>query len=61
MLKHKVMKHFGSQTNLSAVLKISPSSISQWGEIIPEKQALRIEKLTNGELKYDPAFYSKSA
>jgi DNA-binding transcriptional regulator YdaS (Cro superfamily) len=61
MLKQSVLDHFGSQTALSDFLKISNSSISQWNDVIPEKQALRIEKLTNGALKYDPSFYTKSA
>lgn len=61
MLKQFVLDHFGSQTALSDFLKISNSSISQWNDVIPEKQALRIEKLTNGALKYDPSFYTKSA
>ena len=46
---------------LSEALSISHSSVSQWGEIIPEKQALRLEKLTAGELKYDPLLYVSAA
>jgi DNA-binding transcriptional regulator YdaS (Cro superfamily) len=61
MLKQRLIDHFGSGTKISEFLKISQSSVSQWGDVIPEKQALRIEKLTNGALKYDPALYTKPA
>ncbi|MCW4629622.1 MULTISPECIES: Cro/CI family transcriptional regulator [Marinomonas] len=61
MLKQRLIDHFGSATRIAEFLKISQSSVSQWGVVIPEKQALRIEKLTNGALRYDPALYTKSA
>ncbi|RBO79897.1 Cro/CI family transcriptional regulator [Marinomonas aquiplantarum] len=57
MHKEKVIRYFGTQQQLASVLSISKSSVSQWGRVIPEKQALRIEKLTNGVLKYDPKLY----
>ena len=61
MLKQRLIDHSGSGTKLAEFLKISQSSVSQWGDVIPEKQALRIEKLTNGALKYDASFYTKLA
>ncbi len=61
MLKQQLIDHFGTGTRLAEFLNISQSSVSQWGDVIPEKQALRIEKLTKGALKYDPALYAKSA
>lgn len=59
MYKEKVIKHFGSQRRLAQSLNITRSSVSQWGAVIPEKQALRIEKLTRGILKYDAKLYSR--
>ncbi|KZN15280.1 Cro/CI family transcriptional regulator [Marinomonas sp. TW1] len=57
MHKEKVIRYFGTQQQLAGTLSISKSSVSQWGNVIPEKQALRLEKLTNGVLKYDPKLY----
>jgi len=59
MNKKDVIKHFGRAKEVCAALGLSSGSVSQWGAIIPEKQALRIEKLTNGDLKYDPSLYAK--
>lgn len=59
--KSQVVQHLGSLMRIAEVLNISRPSVSQWGEIIPEKQALRLEKITHGQLKYDPALYSAEA
>ena len=61
MYKSVVVAHFGNTVKLAAFLKINSSAVSQWGEIIPEKQALKLEKLTDGSLKYDPTLYKKTA
>ncbi|ATW34472.1 Cro/CI family transcriptional regulator [Candidatus Williamhamiltonella defendens] len=61
MYKSLVIAHFGNTVKLSSFLKINSSAISQWGKIIPEKQALKLEKLTEGSLKYDPTLYKKVA
>ncbi len=61
MLKKKVIEYFGNQLKTATALNLTRGSVSQWGDVIPEKQALRIEKLTDGNLKYDPTLYTKSA
>ncbi|MEP7727823.1 Cro/CI family transcriptional regulator [Marinomonas primoryensis] len=61
MLKKTVIEFFGNQLKTAKALKLSKSYVCQWGLVIPEVQALRIEKLTNGALKYDPALYTKPA
>lgn len=61
MLKKIVVDYFGNQLKTAKALNLSRGYVSQWGDVIPEMQALRIEKLTNGALKYDPALYTKSA
>jgi len=58
MRKTDVVNHFGFQTKIAKALLISDASVSEWGEIIPEKQAMRLERITEGELKYDPSLYS---
>ena len=59
MYKKDVIKHFGRAKEVYTALGLSSGSVSQWGDVIPEKQALRIEKLTNGALKYDQSLYAK--
>ncbi len=61
MRKSDAITHFGNQSKLASTLGIAPASVSQWGEIIPEKQALRLERITDGALKYDPNLYKKAA
>ena len=57
MNKKDVLTYYGTQIKLAEALSISQASISNWGSIIPEKQALRLEKVTGGELKYDALLY----
>ena len=61
MLKLNVLKHFGGPKNTADALDINPASVSQWGDVIPEKQALKLDHLTNGKLKYDSRLYIKVA
>lgn len=61
MLKKTVIKYFGNQLKAAEALGLTRGSVSQWREVIPEKQALRVEKITEGALKYDPSLYCKSA
>ncbi|CAG9000634.1 MAG: hypothetical protein CENE_02634 [Candidatus Celerinatantimonas neptuna] len=57
MNKTKVIDQIGSVSKLAELLGITHSAVSQWDDIIPEKQALRISILTHGALAYDPSFY----
>jgi len=59
MYKAKAIAHFGNIKLLHIALGITSSAVTQWGEIIPEKQAMKLALLTNGALKYDPALYIK--
>ncbi|EGG93542.1 hypothetical protein IMCC1989_1083 [gamma proteobacterium IMCC1989] len=61
MYKSDAISHYGNAVKLAEALDITSGSISQWGEIIPEKQALRLEKITNGALKHDPSLYLKAS
>ena len=61
MKKSEVVAYFGNQTKLAEALGVNKSSISQWPDIIPEKQAFRIERITKGKLKYDPKLYNTAA
>jgi hypothetical protein len=61
MDKTTVINYFKSGANTARFLKITRASVSEWGKVIPEKQALKLERLTKGGLKYDPSLYEKKA
>jgi transcriptional repressor of cell division inhibition gene dicB len=57
MFKNIVLNYFNGVTPLAKSLGISKGAISQWGDIIPEKNAYRIQEITNGALKVDTKLY----
>ncbi|WP_273874652.1 Cro/CI family transcriptional regulator [Serratia marcescens] len=57
MYKSEAIKYFGNLTKLAQAAGVKLPSASAWGELIPEKRAARLERLTEGALKYDPALY----
>lgn len=57
MHKSDVISFYGSGVAVAKVLKISSSAVSQWSLLIPEKQAYRLEKITQGQLKVNPTLY----
>jgi len=57
MLKETVTAYFGTQAAVATKLNISPPAVSAWDEVIPEKQAGRLERLTHGELAFDATLY----
>lgn len=61
MLKKTVIEYFGNnQSAVARVLGLNRSSVFGWPELIPEKQALKLDRLTKGELKYDESLYQKN-
>ncbi|STD29351.1 DNA-binding transcriptional regulator DicC [Edwardsiella tarda] len=59
MRKSEVIAHFGGVSKTAGALGISHPAVCRWKEIIPEKQALKAERISNGVLKYNPAMYQK--
>ncbi len=57
MLKTTVIQFYGNQSKAAVALKVTRSCVSAWNSLIPEKQALLLERLTEGALKYDPSLY----
>ncbi|HHX4653545.1 TPA: Cro/CI family transcriptional regulator, partial [Klebsiella pneumoniae] len=53
MRKSEVIEHFGGVSKTASVLGISHPAVCRWGEVIPQKQAFVIERITKGKLKYD--------
>lgn len=61
MLTKTVFEHFTTKTEIWQKLELTSGAVSQWGDLVPEKQAMKLERITNGALKYDPAMYKKTA
>ncbi|MEI9697331.1 Cro/CI family transcriptional regulator [Moellerella wisconsensis] len=61
MLKDEAIKYFGSQRAIAERLNLSDAAVSYWKEIIPERAALKLSRITNGKLKYKPEFYTKAS
>lgn len=59
MKKEVVLKHFGTMGKVATALGISVPAVSQWGEVIPEKNAYRLQEITNGKLKVQHSLYRK--
>lgn len=60
MRKTDVVNYFGGISKTANALGISHPAVSRWGDVIPEKQAFVIERITSGVLKYDPTQYEKT-
>jgi DNA-binding transcriptional regulator YdaS (Cro superfamily) len=58
MTKTEAIKHYGRAIDLARALGVTPAAVSTWGEIMPERQALKLERITGGVLRYDPMAYS---
>lgn len=62
MLKRKALKHFGGNgAELARALGISRKAVSDWGDIIPEGSAYKLQVITRGKLRVDPSLYPSSA
>ncbi|PWV99407.1 Cro/CI family transcriptional regulator [Mangrovibacter plantisponsor] len=59
MRKKDVIKFFGGTSKTANMLGITHPAVCRWGDIIPQKQAFVIERITSGKLRYDPSFYKK--
>lgn len=57
MLKSDALAHFGTPGAIAECLGVTPSAISGWGDVIPEGSAYKLEVLTRGALRVDPALY----
>ncbi|HCH7892947.1 TPA: Cro/CI family transcriptional regulator [Raoultella ornithinolytica] len=60
MLKILVVEYYGGISKTAIALGVTHSAVCQWGDVIPQKQAFVIERITNGKLKYDASLYQKS-
>jgi len=58
MYKKDVIEYFKQVQVIADKLSINSAAISQWGDVIPEKQALKLNRITKGRLKYNAELYS---
>jgi len=48
---------FGTKTKIAKAVNVTQAAVSQWGVIVPEKHASRLEKLSDGQLEYKLSAY----
>jgi hypothetical protein len=58
MQTNDVIAHFGSKIAVARALNIGKAAVSKWPDKVPPLRAAQLEKLTNGELKFDPDSYA---
>jgi len=58
MEKAKVIEFFGSIPQVADKLGITHQAVRAWSDTIPEKSAARLERITEGALKYDWTVYA---
>lgn len=61
MKKDAVIKHFGSRVKTALAVGVTKQAVSGWGQVIPEGMAYKIQVLTGGKLRVNPALYDKSS
>lgn len=61
MRKTDVIEHFKTATAAAKAIGITKSAVSQWGEIVPEDKAYRLQEVTRRKLKVDKALYGWSS
>ena len=60
VLSEDVFSYFGNKARTARFLGYSKASVGEWGEVVPEISALRLELLTDKELVLDPSLYPES-
>lgn len=61
MFKQHAINYFGSKSKLAKAAGVAPASVSVWGELVPEKNAMRLQLASEGVLQYDPEVYDQHA
>jgi hypothetical protein len=59
MKKSDVKNHYHTYENVARVIGVSPAAVSNWGEIIPEGWAYKIQHLTSYALRVNEADYPR--
>ncbi|CAH3897277.1 hypothetical protein AI2945V1_3561, partial [Klebsiella oxytoca] len=61
VFKQDAINYFGSKSKLAKAAGVAPASVSVWGELVPEKNAMRLQLASEGVLQYDPEVYDQHA
>lgn len=61
MLKSSALAFYKNLSAIAEALGITHQAVSQWGPVVPEGTAYKLESLTRGKLKVDPALYLKGS
>ncbi|HHT0368053.1 transcriptional regulator [Raoultella sp. Lac2] len=61
MFKQDAINYFGSKSKLAKAAGVAPASVSVWGDLVPEKNAMRLQLASGGVLQYDPEVYDQHA
>ena len=61
MFEQDAINYFGSKSKLAKAAGVAPASVSVWGELVPEKNAMRLQLASEGVLQYDPEVYDQHA
>ena len=61
MFKQDAINYFGSKSKLAKAAGVAPASVSVWGDLVPEKNAMRLQLASEGVLQYDPEVYDQHA
>ena len=59
MLKKEVIAHFGSGIAVAQALSVTKQAVSNWPKIVPQGAAYKLQFLTGGLLRVDPALYPR--
>ncbi|QHM71316.1 Cro/CI family transcriptional regulator [Mixta intestinalis] len=59
MFKKDAIEFFGSKSKLARAAGVAASSVSVWGDLVPEKNAMRLQLASHGVLQYDPEIYNQ--
>lgn len=59
MRKADVLVYFKTQAAVAEALDITQPSVAAWGDYPPDNRQLRLEEITNGELKAEPGCFER--
>jgi transcriptional regulator with XRE-family HTH domain len=59
MRKSDVQAHFGTLEAIAQAIGVSKSAVGQWPERVPQGSAYKLQFVTGGILRVDPAMYPR--
>ncbi|EAA9004366.1 transcriptional regulator [Salmonella enterica] len=59
MFTTDALRFFGSKPKLALAAGVKAPSVYNWGELVPEGRAMRLQEASGGVLHYDPKVYDE--